>query len=140
MYYFWTFLWRQFSPKLGKYAHFFAYLVVLFEILCSAYDFRETQKVLSDPHAGFSEKTIMIVGTLLGIVLEGGGYGTIGNKLLKNSDEAVDLSKTEKKILNEADFPLVNGSKIINAAEAGTFVVTKSGFKVFIKENRVFIN
>jgi DNase/tRNase domain of colicin-like bacteriocin len=135
MYYFWTFLWRQFKQKLGKYAISLATLVVLFEISCSAYDFRETQNVLSDPHARISEKTIMIVGTLMGIMLEGGGYGTIGNKLLKNSDEAVDLAKTESKVLNEADFQLVNGSKIINAAEAGTFVTTKSGFKVFIKEN-----
>jgi A nuclease of the HNH/ENDO VII superfamily with conserved WHH len=120
---------------LGKYAHFLAYLVILFEILCSAYDFRETQIVLSNAHASRFEKTIMITGTLLGIVLEGGGYGIMGNKFLKNSEEAIDLVKTEKRILNEADFPLINGEKIINAAEAGTFVTTKSGFRVFIKEN-----
>jgi A nuclease of the HNH/ENDO VII superfamily with conserved WHH len=135
MYYFWTFLCRQLRPKLGKYAHFFVYLLVFFEILCSAYDFRETQMVLSNSRSSRFEKTIMITGTLLGIVLEGGGYGIMGNKFLKNSEEAIDLVKTEKRILNEADFPLVNGEKIINAADAGTFVITKSGFKVFIKEN-----
>jgi A nuclease of the HNH/ENDO VII superfamily with conserved WHH len=135
MYYFWTFLWRQLRPKLGKYAISLATLVVLLEISFSAYDFRETQLVLSNSQTSRFEKTIMITGTLLGIVIEGGGYGTIGNKLLKNSEEAVDLAKAEKRILNEADFPLVNGEKIINVADAGTFVTTKSGFKVFIKEN-----
>jgi DNase/tRNase domain of colicin-like bacteriocin len=135
MYFFWKTLWHKYKHTLGKSSRIIAYLLILFEILCSAYDFRATQLVLSDPHARFSEKAIMITGTLLGIVIEGGGYGSMANKILKNSDEGIDLAKIEVKADNLAELPLVNGQKIKNADQAGTFVQTESGFRVFIKEN-----
>ncbi len=43
-------------------------------------------------------------------------------------------TEAERKIRID-QLPLVNGQKIINATDIGTFVTTKSGFKVFIKEN-----
>jgi A nuclease of the HNH/ENDO VII superfamily with conserved WHH len=44
------------------------------------------------------------------------------------------ITETERKAEIEK-LPLVNGQKIINAHQAGSFVVTVSGFRVYIKPN-----
>jgi A nuclease of the HNH/ENDO VII superfamily with conserved WHH len=44
------------------------------------------------------------------------------------------ITETERKTEIEK-LPLVNGQRIKNADQAGTYVVTKSGFRVFIKLN-----
>ena len=107
MYFLWKYLWHKYKDRLGKYAISSATFLILVELSFSVYDVKETLKVLADPNAAKTEKAIMIAGTRLGIMIEGGGYGTAANKILKSTDEGIDLAKNEGKIIKNIDIVMI---------------------------------
>ncbi len=76
-----------------------------FEIGASIYDGYTAVDTVLDPQASLGEKSVAVGGFALGVVGPGGGYGTFGKSLLRNSDELgrfiESTGKTIHNILNK---------------------------------------
>lgn len=73
----------------GEIAPILALAWAALEISASAYDYYDTARTFQSPTATKAEKAISAGGLVLGLVAPGGGYGTVGKKLLGKAEEAV---------------------------------------------------